>query len=86
LRVTPPDGGPVSRLVQKLGRRYVGPFNARHRRTGMLWEGRYQPCLLDSDGYLLQCSRCIDLNPVRARTTDDPAASRGQRCITLRAP
>jgi putative transposase len=57
--------------MQKLGRGYVGQFNARHRRTGTLWEGR---CLVDSEGYLLRCHRYIDLNPVRARMTDDPTA------------
>lgn len=50
LLVTPPDGGAVSRLMQKLGRHYIGQFNARHRRTGTLWEGRYTSCLVDSDG------------------------------------
>ena len=66
LLVTPPERGAVSRLVQKLGRHYVGQFNARHQRTGTLWEGRYKSCLVDSHGYLLQCTRYIDLNPVRA--------------------
>jgi putative transposase len=43
LLVTPPDCGAVSRLMQKLGHHYVGQFNARRRRTGTLWEGRYIP-------------------------------------------
>lgn len=36
--VTPPEVGAVSRLMQKLGRQYVGQFNARRRRTGTLRE------------------------------------------------
>ena len=60
LLVTPPEVGVVSRLMQKLGRQYVGQFNARHRRTGTLWEGRYKSCLVDSENYVLQCSRYID--------------------------
>jgi putative transposase len=74
LLLTPPETGAVSRLMQKLGRSYVGQFNARHRRTGTLWEGRYKSCLVDSEGYVLRCYRYIDLNPVRARMTDDAAA------------
>ena len=61
-------------MMQQLGRRYVGQFNARHARSGTLWEGRYKACLVDSEEHLLRCSRYIDLNPVRARMTDDPAA------------
>lgn len=38
--VTPPDCGSVPRLMQKLGRHYVGQFKARHRCTGTPWEGR----------------------------------------------
>ncbi len=58
--------GAVSRMMQSLGRRYVRAFNARHGRTGTLWEGRYKSCLVDSDEYLLRCLRYIELNPVRA--------------------
>ena len=74
LLATPPEVGATGRMMQQLGRRYVGQFNARPTRTGTLWEGRYKACLVDSDEYLLRCSRYIDLNPVRARMTDDPAA------------
>lgn len=74
LLLTPPEAGAISRLMQKLGRAYVGQFNARHRRTGTLWEGRYKSCLVDSEGYVLRCYRYIDLNPVRARMTDNPIA------------
>lgn len=71
--VTPPAAGAVSRLMQKLRRRYVGYFNARHQRTGTLWEGRFKSCLVGSDNHVLCCSRYIDLNPVRARMVDDPS-------------
>lgn len=74
LLLTPTAVGAVSRFMQKLGRGYVGQFNARHRRTGTLWEGRYKSCLVDSEDYVLRCHRYIDLNPVRARLTDDPTA------------
>lgn len=36
LLVIPPEIGIVSRLMQKLGRQYVGQFNARHRCTRAL--------------------------------------------------
>jgi putative transposase len=60
-------------MMQAVGRRYVGTFNARYQRTGILWEGRrFKAALVDTDRYLLTCYRYIELNPVRARMTDDP--------------
>ena len=58
----------------------AGQFNARHRRTGTLWEGRYKACLVGDERYLLTCQRYIELNPVRARITDDPLAYRWSSC------
>src|SRR6185312_2398156 len=80
LLLTPPTTGAVARLMQKLGRSYVGQFNARHQRTGTLWEGRYKACLVDSESYVLRCQRYIDLNPVRARMTGNPAAYPWSSC------
>lgn len=83
LLATPPAAGAIGRLMQRLGRQYVGQFNARHRRTGTLWEGRYKACLVDSADYLLRCVRYIDLNPVRARITDDPTGFPWSSCASL---
>jgi putative transposase len=82
LLTTPPKIGAVARLMQKLGRGYVGQFNARHRRTGTLWEGRYKASLVDSESYVLHCHRYIDLNPVRARMTDDPTTFPWSSCAS----
>jgi putative transposase len=68
LLATPAAAEDIGRLMQRLGRHYVGLFNARHRRTGTLWEGRYKSCLVDSERYVLTCQRYIGLNPVRAES------------------
>ena len=83
LLATPPETGAIGRMMQMLGRHYVGQFNARHSRTGTLWEGRYKSCLVAEADYLLRCVRYIDLNPVRARMTDDPAAFAWSSCASL---
>lgn len=83
LLVTPPESGAAGRLMQKLGRRYVGLFNARHQRSGTLWEGRYRACLVDSEDYVLRCARYIDLNPVRARVTANASDYRWSSCAAL---
>lgn len=65
-----------ARMMQMLGRKYVRYFNDRHGRTGTLWEGRYRACLVDSDRYLLACSRYIEMNPVRAGLVNRPSLYR----------
>lgn len=66
LLITPHTKNGISKVMQTLGRYYVQYFNYQYRRTGTLWEGRYKATLLDSEQYLLTCSRYIELNPVRA--------------------
>lgn len=76
LLVTPAETGAASRMMQQLGRRYVGYFNSVQGRTGTLWEGRFRSCLVDSDDYFLRCQRYIELNPVRAGMVGTPGAYR----------
>lgn len=76
LLVTPAEKGAVSRMMQAIGRRYVGCFNARYRRTGTLWEGRYKAALVGSTRHALACYRYIELNPIRASMVEQPAAYR----------
>ncbi|MFZ5550353.1 MAG: transposase [Pseudomonadota bacterium] len=64
LLVTPAAGGTIGRAMQSLGRRYVSAFNARHGRSGTLWEGRYRSHLVGPDE-ALRCMRYIELNPQR---------------------
>ncbi|WP_372362188.1 transposase [Xanthomonas sp. NCPPB 1325] len=80
LLVTPPAAGRIGQLMQRLGENYVALFDGRRGRTGTLWEGRYKACLVDSADYVLRCYRYIELNPVRARLTDNPAAYRWSSC------
>jgi len=76
LLATPSEAGGMGRLMQSLGRRYVGFFNLMMERTGTLWEGRFKSCLVDTDSYLLRCYRYIELNPVRAGITAEPGGYR----------
>jgi len=72
LLVTPGTRQGVSRMMQSVGRRYVRYINDVYTRSGTLWEGRFKSALIDSDRYLLACSRYIEMNPVRARIADLP--------------
>ncbi|SFL64998.1 transposase [Rugamonas rubra] len=63
-------------LMKMLGQYFTHHVNRRYQRTGTLWEGRYKSCLVQEDGYLMQCQRYIELNPVRAHLVSDPARYR----------
>ncbi len=66
LLLTPHEDNSVGRMMQYVGRFYVQHFNARHERTGTLWDGRYRATLLDPRQYLLPISHYVESNPVRA--------------------
>jgi putative transposase len=72
LLATPEYDDGVPKWMQAVGRSYVRYFNARHHRTGTLWEGRYKSNLIESERYLLACMVYVDLNPVRAGMVDLP--------------
>ncbi|HSM15526.1 MAG TPA: transposase [Gemmatimonadales bacterium] len=72
LLITPRVENGVSRLMQSLGRRYVGHFNYSYARSGTLFEGRFRSCLVQENQYFLACLRYIELNPVRAGMVTDP--------------
>jgi putative transposase len=72
LLLTPSETGCVPALMHSIGTVYVRAFNARHGRTGTLWEGRYKSNPVDSGTYLLRCYRYIELNPVRAHLASRP--------------
>jgi len=76
LLLTPASEDGVSRMMQGIGRKYVRYINKMYRRSGTLWEGRFRSALVDSDRYLLTCSRYIELNPVRASMVNHPAKYR----------
>ena len=55
---------------------YTQTFNRRHQLAGHLFQGRFKAILVDSDSYLLEVCRYVDLNPVRANMVKRPDAYR----------
>lgn len=76
LLITPNIENGISKVMQSVRRCYVQYFNYTYKRTGTLWEGRYRATLIDSENYLLTCSRYIELNPVRANMVEHPSQYR----------
>jgi putative transposase len=70
--VTPTSESAISNTMKVVGSRYAHYINCRYKRTGTLWEGRHRSSLVQSEKYLLTCSRYIELNPVRAGMVTRP--------------
>lgn len=66
LLVTPQGPSGCAQLMKHLAQRHSKRINAKHGRTGTLWEGRFYSALVTSDEYALACYRYIESNPVRA--------------------
>jgi len=64
--VVPSDEDGLRRTFGDLHRRYTGYINARARRTGHLWQGRFGSVAMD-ELHLGHALRYVSLNPVRAR-------------------
>ena len=53
--------------VRRLMTGYAVSFNIRHRRSGHLFQNRYKSVVCEEDTYLLELTRYIHLNPLRAK-------------------
>jgi len=65
LVVETPDGN-LSKGMRQLNGVYTQRFNRRHSRVGHVFQGRYHAILVQEESYLLELSRYVVLNPVRA--------------------
>lgn len=61
----------LCRGMRQLNGVYTQASNRRHGRVGHLFQGRYKSIIVDADVYLLELSRYVVLNPVRANMVDD---------------
>ncbi|HYL79194.1 MAG TPA: transposase [Candidatus Acidoferrum sp.] len=62
---------PLPRSMRSLLTGYAGAFNRRHRRAGHLFQNRYKSIVVEEDQYLLELTRYIHLNPLRAKVVAD---------------
>jgi putative transposase len=66
LILVPSDPDGLRRALARLHRRYAGVIQARRKRTGHFWQGRFGAVAMD-EPYLAAALRYVSLNPVRAR-------------------
>ncbi len=62
--------GNLSMGMRQLNGHYTQRFNRRHSMVGHLFQGRYKAVLVQKDSYLLELTRYVVLNPIRAGMVD----------------
>ena len=63
---------PLSRTLLSLQGGFSRSFNRRWRRSGPVWQSRYQTRVVDDQRYFDQLMMYVHLNPVRAGIVKDP--------------
>ena len=66
-----PEGN-LSQGIRQLNGTYTQHFNQKYQRVGHLFQGRFKAILIEKENYLLELSRYIALNPLRAHLVEDP--------------
>ena len=59
--------GNLSEAMKYFNSKYTQFINAKWKRDGSLFRGRYKAILIGADDYLLKVSRYIHLNPIKAK-------------------
>jgi REP element-mobilizing transposase RayT len=62
----------LSEIMHYINSSYTTYINKKKGRSGHLFQGRYKAILVDKDTYLLELSRYLHLNPVRAKIVTKP--------------
>ncbi len=69
LLVETPDAN-LSKGMRQLNGLYTQRFNRRHGMVGHLFQGRYKAILVQKEAYLLELTRYVALNPIRAHMVE----------------
>jgi len=62
----------LSKYMHGIQRAYHHYYRKNHTHFGHLFQGRYRSLSIETEGYLLDCGRYIERNPVRAKMISDP--------------
>jgi putative transposase len=68
LLATPRDSKVLSRMIQRVARRYTVEFNRRHERSGTIWSGRFRSTLLQPGTcFIAACATSVRYSPGKGR-------------------
>lgn len=59
-------------LMSRVNKSYARNFNNKYNYVGHLFQSRYNAEIIEEDRYVLEVSRYIHLNPVRANMVEEP--------------
>lgn len=76
----------ISEVMQRLHGVYAAYFNRRHGRRGHLFGGRFWNTVIDRDEYLLESTRYVHMNPVRAGLASRPDEYEWSSCRDYLSP
>ncbi|TAN59137.1 transposase [bacterium] len=72
LIIEPAKPNTLSKIIQSITLSHIRLYHAKYKSSGHLWQGRFKNPIIQTDEYLLQCLKYIELNPVRARIVSRP--------------
>jgi putative transposase len=72
LILVPSDPDGLRRALARVHRAYAGAIQARRKRSGHFWQGRFGAVAMDEE-HLAAALRYVSLNPVRARLVERAA-------------
>ena len=68
---TSPSGS-ISKIMHAINTAYAMYFNSKYDHVGHVFQGRFYSSIIDTEHYLLEVMRYMDLNPVRAEIVKRP--------------
>ena len=71
----------ISEFMKRLGGGYVQYFNFKHKRSGVLFQGKFKAAHINSNKYLLHLSAYVNLNNYVHRIQDDKFRSSWQEYL-----
>jgi putative transposase len=69
LKITHGDNLPY--LMKLINQNYTNYYKRTYGITGNLFQGRYKALIVETDGYLLECGRYIERNPLKSGLEND---------------
>ena len=62
----------LSKIIQSITLSHIRLYHSKYKSSGHLWQGRFKNSIIQTDEYLLQCLKYIELNPVKANIVSSP--------------
>ena len=72
LIIEPTKANTLSKAIQSITLSQIRLYHSKYNSSGHLWQGRFKNPVIQTDEYLLECLKYIELNPVRANIVSRP--------------